>query len=52
MSQFIESTLQDATLEHLADLGGEIPHGPEIAPGEAGGNGSKGVNKWRSMNHG
>lgn len=35
MPKFTESTLEDAVLEYLADLGWSIAHGPEIAPGEA-----------------
>jgi hypothetical protein len=32
-SRFSESTVEDAALERLRATGGEIAHGPEIAPG-------------------
>ena len=35
MPKFTESTLEDAVLRYLADLGWGVAHGPEIAPGEA-----------------
>ena len=34
-NKFTESTVEEATLEWLEELGYEIAHGPELAPGEA-----------------
>lgn len=36
MPNFTESTLEDAVLEYLAELGWDIAQGPAIAPGEPG----------------
>jgi type I restriction enzyme R subunit len=33
-SSFSESTVEDAALDWLAELGWAVKHGPEIAPGE------------------
>ncbi|MCB9585424.1 MAG: type I restriction endonuclease subunit R [Polyangiaceae bacterium] len=36
MSQFSESVVEEATLEWFEELGYQVVHGPEIAPGESG----------------
>jgi len=37
---FSESVVEDAALAWLAELGWQVKHGPEIAPGVAAGNGA------------
>jgi len=42
-----ESGIEEVCLEYFADLGWQVLHGPDIAPGEAAERSSTGTSCWR-----